>query len=64
MKNIITPEVLATLKEGPLSMEKIVNFLDKNPEITTSNLSKPYTIVGIEVMATTISAPMNIGFFT
>lgn len=40
MKNIITPEVLATLKEGPLSMEKIVNFLDKNPEITTSNLSK------------------------
>lgn len=44
MKNLIAPELLATLKEEPVSIENIVKFLDNNSSITTSTLCK---LIGI-----------------
>ena len=40
MKNIIPPEILATLKKESVSIKDIVDFLDKNQNITTSFLCK------------------------
>jgi transposase-like protein len=40
MKNLIDPKILAELKQGPITNEKIATFLKGNKEITTAKLCK------------------------
>ena len=40
MKNLIDPEILAELKQDPVSYEKIAAYLDGNTEITAARLCK------------------------
>lgn len=44
MKNLVPPEILATLRQEPVSIPDIVKYLDNNPNVTTSNLCK---LIGI-----------------
>jgi len=40
MKNLIDPEILAELKQEPVSFERVAAFLDGNSEITAARLCK------------------------
>ncbi len=40
MKNLISPETLALLKQNPAPLQQIVNFLDEHSDISTVTLCK------------------------